>query len=369
MVGAGDKLVHGFTGAVAGDAGGEADLGRAVEGAEVPLAPALAQALGGQFGAFQVALRQHHDELLTSQPRQIVAAAQVRQREIGEVTKHPIPPAVAEGIVDRLEVIQVHVAHRKRINAAVGQPFLMFQHLQDMTPVEQAGEVIADRQVPDLFQGVGQGLVLLRQPPAQAVDAAAGDREAHAHQGKHQPLQGFQGQAQAHAVVPGGHRQHQQVADAGQHRQAQQRAGTEPERHQQQQREKQHQRAAARFIQAEGGDQEGQQQHQRRRHRQARFAPVGGEPGFHQDQVNQARHQQPGGHRHQQHRWQLQRPLPPQQQGQQHMQHRHRQQRPSMATQQTPLTDRQVAGAAPVVLGLHGGPAATRRSRPADLAW
>ena len=264
-------------------------------------------------------------------------------------------------------MVQVHVAHRERVNLVVRQRLLVLQHFQNMAPVEQPGEIIADRQVTDLFQGVRQRLVLYRQAAPQAVHAAAGHREAQRHQGKDQPLQQLQAQAQPQAPRRQRQGQHQRVADAGEQRQRQQRAGAEPERHQQQQREEQNHGADARLVHGKRGDQKGDHQAQGHRHGEAGFPPFQGGAGFDQQQIHHRDHRQRAEQQAHVEPAGVQRAPQPQRHHQQRVKQRHRRQGPTVAKQQTPLTDRQPARPAPIT-AVHGGPAVMIRSRPAALA-
>ena len=60
----------------------------------------------------QVGVGQQDRELVAAQPPQPVAGAQLHGDHVGEVAQELVAHRMPEGVVDQLEVIQVHEAQR-----------------------------------------------------------------------------------------------------------------------------------------------------------------------------------------------------------------------------------------------------------------
>jgi hypothetical protein len=69
-----------------------------------------------------VAVEQEDGELVAAHPRQQVLAADGRAHPLGDALQHDVAGMVAERVVDRLEVVEIHQGHpRPRAGAAATQ--------------------------------------------------------------------------------------------------------------------------------------------------------------------------------------------------------------------------------------------------------
>ena len=75
VIGAGQQGFHGFPRLITGDPGGQCHRGRPAHMVETGVGPLLAQAFHHAQGTGLVTLRQHHQELLAAEPRQVIAFA------------------------------------------------------------------------------------------------------------------------------------------------------------------------------------------------------------------------------------------------------------------------------------------------------
>ena len=66
-------------------------------------------------------------------------------------------------VIDQLEVVQIQERQRKRAAAALAALSLGLHQLGHAAAVDQAREFVVRRQVADLFERYGQGVLLLRQ--------------------------------------------------------------------------------------------------------------------------------------------------------------------------------------------------------------
>ena len=89
--------------------------------AESVRANALQHALGDDTRHLVVRVRQQHDEFLAADARHDVAAARRARDDLDELAQHGVAAEVADGVVDRLEVIDVDGEQRDLAAATRGR--------------------------------------------------------------------------------------------------------------------------------------------------------------------------------------------------------------------------------------------------------
>ena len=110
----------------------------------------LAHALGDRPGGVERGPGHQGEELLAADPAEAVDLAQDFAQQRRDVLQGLIAGGVAEPIVDRLEVVEIEHQHRERLAGAAAALDLSLQRLVDRAPVEQSGEAVVARAVPEL---------------------------------------------------------------------------------------------------------------------------------------------------------------------------------------------------------------------------
>lgn len=82
-------------------------------------------------------------ELLTAEARECVALAEVALRQPADGLQHPIAHGMAVARVELAEEIDVEHDCRQRHIVACGQCKLVLQHLREVVPVIEPGQVIS----------------------------------------------------------------------------------------------------------------------------------------------------------------------------------------------------------------------------------
>jgi hypothetical protein len=109
---------------------------------------------------------QHDAELVAAEARDRVAVAQRHAQPRGDLLEEPVALVVAQGVVDLLEVVEVHQHHREAGPVAAGDADGLLDAVAEQDAVRQPGERVVD------------GLVLLRDRGAPAaVDRVQGQEE------------------------------------------------------------------------------------------------------------------------------------------------------------------------------------------------
>ena len=132
------------------DARADEDLGlvqeeRLVEHREDPLGD-----VGGRH-AFLAAVLQQDRELVAAEPRGGVRRAQVAEEPLADVAQDLVAGGVAERVVDRLEVVEVHEEHRDRPTVAQLAVERVLHTVGEQGAVRQPGQRVVQRLVLELL--------------------------------------------------------------------------------------------------------------------------------------------------------------------------------------------------------------------------
>ncbi|HET8537186.1 MAG TPA: hypothetical protein VFL73_08410 [Solirubrobacteraceae bacterium] len=139
------------------------------------LAHLAADAFSDDVGLVLVRGRQDHRELLAADPRRSVGLAHRGADERAELLQHRVALAVAEAVVDGLEVVEVADEEAERLVAAIGARELGGHQAFEAAAVPEAGERVG---AGGLSEPLDEPLGALAQDIGQRADCA--DR-AHRH--------------------------------------------------------------------------------------------------------------------------------------------------------------------------------------------
>ncbi len=121
-----------------------ADAHAQLEGVVVPheaeILDRLAQVVGDQHGLVGRAVRQQHAELVAAEPGQDVAVAHLGLQHLGQQLQQHVAGAVAAGVVDDLELVEVHVQQRVHVAVVLGRVQRDGDLVLELVPVDQAGQ-------------------------------------------------------------------------------------------------------------------------------------------------------------------------------------------------------------------------------------
>ena len=109
---------------------------------------------------------QQHRELIAAEARQQAAGAGGRAQPLGDLLQHAVAEAVAEGVVDGLEVVDVDEQQREALLAA-GARQRARQVRRELAAVGQLGERIVVGQVMQLARALGDVALEFRLVGAQ----------------------------------------------------------------------------------------------------------------------------------------------------------------------------------------------------------
>ena len=90
-------------------------------------------------------------ELVATEPRSGVGRAQARLQPLADLTEHQVAGGVAERVVDRLEVVEVHEQHRNGVAAARLELERVLDAILEQCPVGEAGDGVVERLVRELL--------------------------------------------------------------------------------------------------------------------------------------------------------------------------------------------------------------------------
>ena len=107
---------------------------------ELVVADRRPQVFGGLQCLLDIAALQQHTELVAAEPRQGIAPADLRLEQIAELMQQGIAGAVAAGVVDDLELVEVQV--QQRIGCLAGFRALQrpLEAALELAPVDQPRE-------------------------------------------------------------------------------------------------------------------------------------------------------------------------------------------------------------------------------------
>jgi hypothetical protein len=110
-----------------------------------------AHLLGARAGLLLVGIGDDQDEFFAAIPAGNVFAADAFVQVFAESTQQRVASTVPEGVVEALEVVQVHHDQAKRAAAAVGAHQLALERLFHVAPVEKPAEWVANGLHPQLL--------------------------------------------------------------------------------------------------------------------------------------------------------------------------------------------------------------------------
>ena len=144
---------------------------------ETKLAHRLAHGVGDAHRLIRRARFEQRAEFVAAEPRQRVAAAHAREHDHRELAQQLVARAVPAGVVDRLEVVEVH-EHQRVLTALGPGGFDQFgEPALELAPVNEPGQRIVTR-LPDQLLRHGPGLadIVKYDDHAQRSAVAAADR-------------------------------------------------------------------------------------------------------------------------------------------------------------------------------------------------
>ena len=147
------------------DAGPDGDLPadqreRRPEGGDHPV--------GEQAGGGQVGVLGQDGELVAAEPADGVVLAQAAAQPAGDLAQQPVAGAVAEAVVDHLEVVQVDEQHGQAAAVAARPGQRVADPVVEQGPVGQVGEAVVEHLVLELG---GQGVALGERGPQHTLGA------------------------------------------------------------------------------------------------------------------------------------------------------------------------------------------------------
>ena len=98
--------------------------------------------------------RQQDGELVPSHPGHGVLLPDGVDQTLAHLADEVVAGGVAHGVVDRLEVVEVHEEHAHRLTHAAGPDQLLLHPVLEEPPIGQAGERVVPRHVRDLLKQV-----------------------------------------------------------------------------------------------------------------------------------------------------------------------------------------------------------------------
>ena len=121
-----------------------------------------------------------HDELVTAQPTDAVAAAHGHREPFGYRLQELVPDPVAEGVVDILESVEIDEQGGHLNIGPPGPGQHLLGPIEDQGPVGQTGQGVVDGLESDLVDqsGVGDGRGRLGGQPFEPLGQPGGDGQA-----------------------------------------------------------------------------------------------------------------------------------------------------------------------------------------------
>ena len=111
-----------------------------------------------RFGAVVQAVEQHR-ELVAAEAGEHVVAAHDRLHPVRDLDEEGVAGAVAEGVVDELEVVEVEVQHADHRAVATRRRHRSLELIAERGPIRQAGQLVAQRLLAEAGIGLAQARV------------------------------------------------------------------------------------------------------------------------------------------------------------------------------------------------------------------
>ena len=172
-----------------------------------PEGDVLAEPLCQRPDALHVRLGSIGQEFLAADAAQLVHLPQPEGHALRHDAEHLVPGGVAEAVVHGLEVVEVDEHQRQALAEAPALVHLDLEHVEDVAPVEQAREGIADGLVVEAEAGVlqrEQAAQLLVGDFEQALVLLHGAALGEEAEGAHGGIAGHEGGQHAHHGIPQG---------------------------------------------------------------------------------------------------------------------------------------------------------------------
>ena len=125
----------------------------------------VAQPLRHRIGKGDIGVGHHHHEFLAAIAAGQIDAAHIGGDAAGEFLQHLVADVMAMGVVDRLEIIDVHDHESQRLAVLLGVGDQIVQMPAHIAAIVQAGELVGDRHFQAELNIVAQavGIALLAQ--------------------------------------------------------------------------------------------------------------------------------------------------------------------------------------------------------------
>ncbi|MNZ54499.1 hypothetical protein D3C78_724000 [compost metagenome] len=109
--------------------------------------------LPGRLERARPEVAEQHHELVAGQAGHGIAVAHPGEQARGHLLEQAVALVMADGVVDRLEVIQIDEQQRPQAPLPLAGALRLFQTPHEQAPVGQAGQGVEERQAPDLLLG------------------------------------------------------------------------------------------------------------------------------------------------------------------------------------------------------------------------
>src|SRR6516225_5534109 len=159
------------------DADARAEAEHPVLPGEAEVAHSLAEGLRGTHRLIERAALEKDAELVATEPRERIAPADLRFEQRPDLSEERVPCAVAAGVVDDLELVDVEVAERVGRLACLGALERALEAALELAPVHEPGEQVVARVVGEAAIELARLThIVEHQHPARDVARAIADR-------------------------------------------------------------------------------------------------------------------------------------------------------------------------------------------------